>query len=255
MLGRAGRRAAADADRPGAPIDAAIDAGIDGAIDPEDARIVRAAAPYTMTGAARLLALIDAVRYVVDAGVPGDLVECGVWKGGSMLAAALVLRALGVEDRALHLYDTFDGMTEPGERDRDWRGRTPAEFFRPLTGSDDPRAWCRASLETARSTLARSGYDPERIRFVPGPVEHTLAHAAPERVALLRLDTDWYASTRHELEQLWPRLAVGGVLIVDDYGHWRGARRAVDEYFSGDGPRILLSRIDYTGRIGVKCRA
>ena len=90
------------------------------------------------------------------------------------------------------------------------------------------------------------------MRFVPGRVEETIPEAAPERIAVLRLDTDWYESTRHELEHLFPRLAVGGVLIIDDYGHWQGARRAVDEYLAASGARLLLSRIDYTGRMAVK---
>jgi hypothetical protein len=97
-----------------------------------------------------------------------------------------------------------------------------------------------------------TGYPAERVHLVRGPVEETLPAAAPERLALLRLDTDWYASTRHELEHLYPRLVDGGVLIVDDYGHWQGARQAVDEYFAGTAPPPLLHRIDYTARIGVK---
>jgi hypothetical protein len=87
---------------------------------------------------------------------------------------------------------------------------------------------------------------------VSGPVETTLPAQAPDRLALLRLDTDWYASTRHELEQLYPRLVREGVLIVDDYGHWEGAREAVDEYFAANGPAPLLQRVDYTGRMAVK---
>jgi O-methyltransferase len=83
-------------------------------------------------------------------------------------------------------------------------------------------------------------------------VEDTLPDQAPERIALLRLDTDWYASTKHELEQLYPRLAEGGVLIVDDYGHYEGARRAVDEYFRAAGEPVLLNRIDFSGRLVIK---
>ena len=91
-----------------------------------------------------------------------------------------------------------------------------------------------------------------RVEFVQGRVENTLPAAAPPEIALLRLDTDWYESTRHELEHLYPRLVDGGVLIVDDYGYWQGARQAVDEYFGETGEAILLNRIDDTGRIAVK---
>jgi O-methyltransferase len=121
-------------------------------------------------------------------------------------------------------------------------GRAWPEFF----GSD---VFDETSV---RETVLSSGYPEARLHFVRGPVEQTLPEHAPERLALLRLDTDWYESTRHELEHLYPRLADGGVLIVDDYGHWEGARRAVDEYFDGRAAPLLLSRVDYTGRIAVK---
>ena len=88
--------------------------------------------------------------------------------------------------------------------------------------------------------------------MVPGLVEDTVPSQAPEVIALLRLDTDWYKSTWHELEHLYPRLSVGGVLIIDDYGHWEGARRAVDEFIEAKGLRLFLSRIDYTGRLAIK---
>ena len=102
----------------------------------------------------------------------------------------------------------------------------------------------------SKPTLAETAYP--RVEFVQGRVENTLPAAAPPEIAVLRLDTDWYESTRHELEHLYPRLVDGGVLIVDDYGYWQGARQAVDEYFGETGEAILLNRIDDTGRIAVK---
>jgi hypothetical protein len=200
--------------------------------------IVEAALPYTMTGAERLQALEDAVRHVVARGIPGALCECGVWRGGSVLAMALTLRDCGEESRELWLYDTFAGMTEPDERDGPEAARLGGELA--------------VGLEEVRATLLSSGYPHERFHFVAGPVEETLPGRSPGPLALLRLDTDWYASTRHELEHLYPLLAPGGVLIVDDYGHWEGAARAVDEYFAAHPPRPLLARIDYTCRMAVK---
>jgi O-methyltransferase len=96
------------------------------------------------------------------------------------------------------------------------------------------------------------GYPEEQIHFVEGPVEETVPGSAPAELALLRLDTDWYESTKHELEHLYPRLARGGVLILDDYGYWQGARRAVDEYLAGLDSPLLLNRIDHTARIALK---
>jgi len=88
--------------------------------------------------------------------------------------------------------------------------------------------------------------------LVAGAVEDTLPDRAPMEIALLRLDTDWYASTKHELETLYPRLVSGGVLMLDDYGHWTGCRKAVDEYFAANAPAPLLNRIDYTARVATK---
>jgi hypothetical protein len=237
--------------RPAAPVDPFA------AMTPQDEAIVRAALPYTMTGPHRLQALVDAVRHCVAREIPGDFAECGVWRGGSVLAMILTLTELGRADRDIHLYDTFEGMTEPTEQDTspvdppalsDWRearerGEHPwGELFGPETLDE----------ADVRRTVLATGYPPERLHFVRGPVEETIPGHVPDAIALLRLDTDWYESTRHELEHLYPRLATGGVLIIDDYGHWEGARRAVDEYFAAHPPAPLLTRIDYTGRIAVK---
>jgi predicted O-methyltransferase YrrM len=112
--------------------------------------------------------------------------------------------------------------------------------------------WCFSPLEEVERNLRSTGIDPARLRFVEGKVEDTIPATAPERISVLRLDTDWYESTWHELTHLYPRLSPGGVLIVDDYGHWQGAREAVDRYFGEVAEPILLARTDYTGRIGVR---
>jgi len=112
--------------------------------------------------------------------------------------------------------------------------------------------WALAPLERVQQNMASTGYPAELVRYHKGKVEDTLPEAAPDGVALLRLDTDWYESTRHELVHLYPRLASGGVLIIDDYGFWRGSREATDEYLESVGWPVLLTRVDQSGRIGVK---
>ena len=107
-------------------------------------------------------------------------------------------------------------------------------------------------MEQVKRNLGSTGYDMASIKFIKGKVEQTIPREAPAQISLLRLDTDWYESTRHELVHPFPRLSVGGVLIIDDYGHWQGCRRATDEYFAENNISILLNRIDYTGRIAVK---
>jgi O-methyltransferase len=194
---------------------------------------------------------------VVRRDISGALVECGVWRGGSVLAMILTLQELGVADRDIHLYDTFEGMTEPTEQDvSDLDGSAVETWARATEVGQRP--WSevfgaeRFDEAGVRRMLLSTGYPEERLHLVRGPVEQTLPAHAPEQLALLRLDTDWYESTRHELVHLYPRLADGGVLLIDDYGHWQGCRQAVDEYFSGEAASVLLCRTDYTGRLAVK---
>jgi hypothetical protein len=186
--------------------------------DPQARRIIRAVRPRTMTAHEKLFALIIATRHVADHGIPGAMVECGVWRGGSMQAIAMTLLDREVRDRDLHLYDTFEGMPPPTERDRRHDGRSAAEVLE--TTPRDGVYWAVAGLEDVRAGMAETGYPPERVHFHPGRVEQTIPVQAPERVALLRLDTDWYQSTRHELEHLYDRVPSGGVIVFDDYGFW-----------------------------------
>jgi hypothetical protein len=219
--------------------------------DDDDAELCRRVRPYTMTTPPRIYALVRAVEYVVRGGVEGAIVECGVWRGGSMMAVALTLLRLGVTDRELYLFDTFTGMTDPGAEDvKQSTGERAADIL--AAASPDSERWARAGLEEVREAVLGVGYPSERIHFVEGPVEETVPEHAPERIALLRLDTDWYTSTKHELEHLYPRLERDGVLILDDYGYWQGARRAVDEYVAEQELALLLNRIDSNARIALK---
>ena len=220
--------------------------------DGDFAPLYESSAPFTMTSAARMFALYKAIEYVESAKLSGDIVECGVWRGGSSRLAAATLMALGSSDRTLFLFDTFEGMPAPGAADvRHSTGEAAATILdRSEPEADVNNEWAYAPLSGVQATLAETGYP--RVEFVQGRVEDTLPAAAPREIAVLRLDTDWYESTRHELEHLYPRLVDSGVLIVDDYGYWQGARQAVDEYFSETGQPILLNRIDDTGRIAIK---
>lgn len=218
--------------------------------EPADIETWHAVSPYTMTSPERVFALRSAVHYVVQNGIPGDIVECGVWKGGSMMAVARTLRELGDSSRMLYLFDTFEGMPPPTAADVDHAGEEARTRLR-RSGKDD-NVWAIAPLEQVKRAVLSVGYDPAKIRFVQGRVEDSIPGEAPPTISLLRLDTDWYESTRHELIHLFPRLSRGGVLIIDDYGHWQGARRATDEYLAQNRIKLLLNRIDYTGRIGVK---
>jgi O-methyltransferase len=222
--------------------------------DLTDMELFRAVAPFTMTGPERIFALRRATEYVVRHEIPGDIVECGVWRGGSMMTVALTLLRLRTQPRRLHLFDTFEGMPPPTEFDRSLYGESAASL---LANSDPAQShiWGVAGLDGVKAAMRSTGYAEENMVFVQGRVEKTLPDAAPAQIALLRLDTDWYESTYHELVCLYPRLSVGGVLIIDDYGHWQGARRAVDQYLEERRLKILLNRIDYTARLAIKLEA
>jgi hypothetical protein len=220
---------------------------------PQQIEIIASVAELTMTSPERILALCNAVQYLVRNNIDGDFVECGVWRGGSMAAVAKTLMQDHATERRLWMYDTFEGMSPPTEMDVDFLGQTAQHLMDVQDSADASSVWCCSPLEQVKLTMSQTGYPLEQVHFVEGKVEQTLQLHAPDRIALLRLDTDWYESTRCELEHLFPRLFPGGVLIIDDYGHWDGCRRAVDEYFEKNQIPMLLNRIDYTGRIGIFC--
>ena len=220
--------------------------------DADAVETLRAVREYTLLGPDKLFSFVQALRYVVRAGVPGDIVECGVWRGGAIMAAALTLRQLGVEDRRFFLYDTFTGMTQPTSDDRGLvDGPDPrAEFERRRTAADSSD-WCRASLQDVRQNLSTLPYPQQHFELIEGKVEETIPQRRPERIAILRLDTDWYESTRHEMEHLMPLLSPGGVLIIDDYYNWSGNQQAVDEYLEREKLPLLLTKVARSA-IGVR---
>ena len=218
----------------------------------EDISIIRAVRPYTMTSPERIFALIQSVKYIEKNNIIGDIVECGVAAGGSMMAAAITLINMNSTERKLYLFDTFTGMTKPSKKDISIFGIPASETFENMRITDNSSNWCYASLDEVKKNIYNTGYNIKNIHFVKGKVEDTLPQLAPKNIALMRLDTDFYESTYHELIYLFPRLEVGGVLIIDDYGHWKGAKIAVDEYVEKNNLKLLLNRIDYTGRIAVK---
>lgn len=215
-------------------------------------RIFHMVKDYTITSSERVNALVESVKYIIANNIQGDFVECGVWRGGSAMAMALTLKELHDESRDLYLYDTFAGMTSPTDVDVDYSNVPAAKKFAVTKLSDESSNWVMAPLAEVKKNIFSTGYPTEKFHFIEGMVEKTIPAHIPPKIALLRLDTDWYKSTKHELVHLFPRLSPSGVLIVDDYGHWKGCRQAVDEYIEANGVCMLLNRIDYTCRVGIK---
>ena len=209
--------------------------------------------PYTMTSAERIFGLMEAIKYLSRNNIEGDVVECGVWKGGSMMAAAITLINEKNDNRNIYMYDTYEGMSAPTENDKTFSGEPASKMLKAEDRKKNPDSiWCYSSLAEVQTTMKLSGYNETLIHYVKGKVEDSIPKTLPGNIALLRLDTDWYESTKHELVHLFPLLVKGGVLIIDDYGFWKGARKAVDEYIVESNIKILLNRMDDTGRIALK---
>jgi O-methyltransferase len=211
----------------------------------EEKATIAACQPFSLTGFDRMAGLIAAVNFISRHRIPGDIVECGVWRGGSMMVIARTLLRLGDVGRTLYLYDTFEGMPTPAEVDRSFTGRSAQEEMDATPAGEG--IWARATIEDVQANLRSTGYPLDKIRYIKGQVEATIPATLPAHISLLRLDTDWYASTKHELVHLFPLLDRQGLLIIDDYGHYQGAKKAVDEYFAGQP--IFLHRLDYTARL------
>jgi O-methyltransferase len=208
--------------------------------------------PYTMTSLDRMYAAYNAAQYVEKNNIEGSIVECGVWRGGSAMIMAMKLMQMKSTHRNFYLYDTYQGMTEPSKADIDYRGKHSSESLKKQNKYKGRNIWCYATIDEVKQNMNSTGYPAEKFKYIQGKVEDTIPANMPNKIAVLRLDTDWYESTKHELIHLFPLLSKDGILIIDDYGFWKGSRKAVDEYFAELGIFPLLNRIDYSGRLYVK---
>jgi hypothetical protein len=209
--------------------------------------------PFTMTTNERIYMLMKSVEYIIKRNIPGDFVECGVWRGGSVMAIAQTLKNLGVTDRKIWLYDTFDGMTEPSDLDFDWTGVFAKDVLVKQVKVDEKlNTHAFASINAVKKNLRTIDYDFNNFIFVVGDVQQTIIKNAPKSISLLRLDTDWYDSTLVELQQLFPLLNRDGILILDDFGQWAGSRKAATEYFDSLDTKYLMNIVDNGARLIIK---
>ena len=211
--------------------------------------IYNACRPYTMTSIERLYSLYKGVEYIIKNNIEGDFIECGVWRGGCTMAIAMTLNKFNITNRKIFLFDTFEGMSEPTENDVDLQGSSAKELKKTI---EKTGKWCYAEIEDVKNNMAKTEYPSNMIEYIKGKVEDTLPSFEERKIALLRLDTDWYESTLIELQKLYPMLVSKGVLIIDDYGHWAGSKKAVDEYIKEFNLPLLLNRVDYSGRLSIK---
>lgn len=219
--------------------------------DTEFFSILKIARPFSMTSPERMYAAYQATKYIVMNNISGDIVECGTWRGGSAMIVALTLKLLKSTERKIYLYDTYEGMSQPTEKDVSINQMSAFKNWAKINNRKE-KVFCYSPLEEVQQNVFSTGYPVNNFIFVKGKVEETIPSLIPNQIALLRLDTDWYESTYHEMKHLYPKLISDGVLIIDDYGHWQGAREAIDQYFTEINRKPLLNRIDYTGRLMIK---
>jgi O-methyltransferase len=224
-------------------------------LDSDAYRIIQAVKSRTMTDENRIYNAIIAARYISENRIQGDIVECGVWRGGSMMAMAMALVKLEDSKRDLFLYDTYQGMTAPTAIDIRFDGLT-ANYLLEEENESKSFEYSKgvqafASITDVEAGMESTNYPTSAIHYKVGDVLQTLNLNSHESVSLVRLDTDWYESTRHELEILWPKIVVGGILIIDDYDHWNGARQAADEFFRSLSVKPLLMAMN-SGRLVLK---
>jgi O-methyltransferase len=207
---------------------------------------------YTMTSIENQYMLYNSVRYIIKNNIQGSFVECGVWRGGSALLIALTLENLNIFDRKIYLFDTFEGMSEPTDNDLDLQGTKAESHLKENVKDNENHYWCYATIDDVKETMSKSKISKDNFIYIKGKVEETIpTKFSMEEIALLRLDTDWYESTKHEMIHLYPKLEKNGILIIDDYGHWEGSRKAVDEYINDNKLKLNLFRIDYTVRVAI----
>ena len=221
--------------------------------DSDEIKLLEISSKYSMTSLLRRWALINAIKFIKNENIDGDFVECGVWKGGNLI----IYNKLNDEynlNKKIFAYDTFSGMSEPSIHDKN------------VNNVDAQREWennkktdkinlsfnCYSNLQEVKKNIIdnSSTRDPlKNLNFIEGKVEDTLKlqKNLPDKISILRLDTDWYESTKAELEILYPKLSKNGILLIDDYGHWKGARKAVDEFFNDKN--VTKHYIDFSCRM------
>jgi len=197
---------------------------------------------HTMIGLKRLDNIQFCVEDVLKRNVPGDLIETGVWRGGATILMRSILKAWGITDRNVWVADSFEGLPRPNPEEYPADASDPHHKFPQLA----------VSLEEVRSNFKKYGLLDDQVRFLKGLFRDTLPSAPIERLAVIRLDGDMYESTMDALVNLYPKLSVGGYVIVDDYGALQACRKAVDDYRIEHGITGEIRPVDWTAVFWLK---
>ncbi len=218
-----------------------------------DKDLINLVSNYSMTPQIRIFNLLQSLRHLKHKNIEGDYVECGVWKGGNLILFKKFLENENQkEKKSIYAFDTFEGMTEPDKNDYDLSNHLDAIDLMKSDKNKSSNIWGVCSIENVKKNLSKNLKNLNGINLIKGPVEKTLTikENIPDCISLLRLDTDWYSSTKKELEVLYEKVTPGGIIIIDDYGHWGGAKKAVDEFFKDK--YVWMHYVDYACRLIIK---
>lgn len=193
---------------------------------------------------------VEALRYVIDNNIEGSIVECGVNEGYFELLWINELINQGKE-RDIYMYDTFKGMPPPTKYDYTscnsphykMDSTEVMQYWKERIIDENTNGWCFTPLEEVKRRLSSTGYPESRLHYIVGDVLQTLNVFVPEKIAILRLDTDWYESSKIELEKMYDKVVDGGVIIFDDYYHWEGQRRATDDFFRNANKNYIVKPV------------
>jgi hypothetical protein len=205
----------------------------------------------SMTPKIRRYNLIQALEYIAHYKLEGDLVECGVWKGGNIVIYKKFIEENNIK-KNIYAFDTFQGMSNPDQNDYIINSAISAQTILDNDKKRITNDWGVCDLEEVKFNISKRTKNLNNIFFIKGKVEETLLNKInlPEKISILRLDTDFYQSTKIELEILYEKVCKGGVIIIDDYGHWAGSKKAVDEFFKEKF--VWMHYVDYACRLIIK---
>ncbi|WP_440648615.1 TylF/MycF/NovP-related O-methyltransferase [Candidatus Pelagibacter sp. HIMB1521] len=218
-----------------------------------DNEMIKTISRYSMTPKIRIFTLIQSLKHVNQKNIDGDFVECGVWKGGNIILFKKFLeKEFKNKNKTIYAYDTFEGMTEPTSDDYDLKNNKKASQILKKDKSKKSNSWGVCTIENVKRNILNETGNLDNIKFIKGNVEDTLNEEKnlPLKISILRLDTDWYLSTKKELEVMFSRVISGGIIIIDDYGHWSGSKKAVDEFFKDK--YVWMHYVDYACRLIIK---
>ena len=213
-------------------------------------KILKICNKFSMTGYERLFSLIQSIHYIYNNRVNGDFVECGVWKGGNLILFQKMIQYLKIKNKKIYGFDTFEGMSNPTNVDKFINGVKAIDYLKKQKkhrNLDNAHAY--SPIFDVSKNYKKNTKNNKNLLLIKGKVEETLKikKNLPKKISILRLDTDFYESTKIELETLYPRLSKNGILIIDDYGEWAGSKKATDEYFCNK--KITMFKVDRACRI------